>query len=47
LYKELLIQYIKSSYNEVEAAESARAIIRKQRSRRGIPPLVTEIDGRW
>jgi hypothetical protein len=37
LYEELLIQYIKSSYCEVEAAEKARAIIRKQCSIRGIP----------
>ena len=37
LYEELLIQYVKSSCNEVEAAEKARAIIRKQCSIRGIP----------
>ena len=36
LYEELLIQYIKGSCNEVEAAEKARAIIRKQCSIRGI-----------
>lgn len=37
LYEELLIQYVKSSRNETEAAERARAIIRKQCSIRGIP----------
>lgn len=37
LYEELIIQYIKSSRNEAEAAEKARAIIRKQCSIRGIP----------
>jgi len=37
LYEELLIQYVKSSRNEAEAAEKARAIIRKQCKIRGIP----------
>jgi hypothetical protein len=37
LYEELLIQYIKSSRNEAEAAEKARGIIRKQCSIRGMP----------
>jgi hypothetical protein len=36
MYEELLIQNVKSSRNE-EAAEKARAIIRKQCSKRGIP----------
>ena len=36
LYGEL-IQYLKKSYKEEEAAELARAIIRKQCSLRGIP----------
>lgn len=37
LYGELFIQYLKKSYKEEEAAERARAIIRKQCSLRGIP----------
>ena len=37
LYGELFIQYLKKSYKEEEAAELARAIIRKQCSLRGIP----------
>ncbi|HET7147752.1 MAG TPA: hypothetical protein VFI73_04565 [Candidatus Nitrosopolaris sp.] len=36
LYEELIIQYLKSS-NEVEAAEKARSIIRKQCKIRGMP----------
>jgi hypothetical protein len=36
LYGELFIQYLKKSYKEEEAAERARAIIRKQCSLRGI-----------
>jgi hypothetical protein len=30
LYEDLLIQYLKSSSNEIEAAEKAKGIIRKQ-----------------
>ncbi len=30
LYQDLLIQYLKSSSNEIEAAEKAKGIIRKQ-----------------
>jgi len=37
LYGELFVQYLKKSYKEEEAAERARAIIRKQCSLRGIP----------
>lgn len=37
LYGELLIQYLKNSPNEVEAAKKARRIIRKQCRVRGIP----------
>jgi hypothetical protein len=33
---ELLVQYIKSGRNEIEAAERAKSIIRKQCSMRGI-----------
>ena len=37
LYGELLVQYLKKSHNEEEAAEKARAIIRKQCRLRNIP----------
>jgi len=37
LYEELLLQYLKGSSSENEAAEKARNIIRKQCSIRGIP----------
>ncbi|MDQ3972335.1 MAG: hypothetical protein M3219_02795 [Thermoproteota archaeon] len=37
LYGELFVQYLKKSYKEEEAAERARAIIRKQCSLRRIP----------
>jgi hypothetical protein len=37
LYGELFIQYLKKSCKEEEAAEKARAIIRKQCRLRGIP----------
>ena len=37
LYAELLVQYIKKSSTEKEAARKARAIIRKQCRLRGIP----------
>lgn len=37
LYAELLVQYIKKSSSEREAAGKARAIIRKQCRLRGIP----------
>ena len=37
LYEELLLQYLKGSSSENEAAEKARSIIRKQCSIRGIP----------
>jgi hypothetical protein len=37
LYEELLLQYLKASSSENEAAEKARSIIRKQCSIRGIP----------
>jgi hypothetical protein len=36
LYAELLVQYLKKSCNEEEAAERARAIIRKQCRLRGM-----------
>lgn len=36
LYEELLVQYLKSGRNEIEAAERAKRIIRKQCSIRGI-----------
>jgi hypothetical protein len=36
LYAELLVQYLKKSCNEKEAAERARAIIRKQCRLRGM-----------
>lgn len=36
LYAELLVQYLKKSCNEEEAAERARAIIRKQCGLRGL-----------
>ncbi len=37
LYEKLFIQYLKSSSNEMESAEKAKGIIRKQCSIRGIP----------
>lgn len=37
LYEELFIQYLKGSTNEMESAERAKGIIRKQCSIRGIP----------
>jgi hypothetical protein len=37
LYEELFVEYVKKSYKEEEAAERARAIIRKQCSMRGLP----------
>jgi hypothetical protein len=37
LYAELLLQYLKTSCNESEAAEKARRIIRKQCMLRSIP----------
>ena len=36
LYEELLVQYLKKDHNEIEAAERAKRIIRKQCSMRGI-----------
>jgi hypothetical protein len=36
LYEELLVQYLKSGHNEIEAAERAKGIIRKQCTMRGI-----------
>jgi len=36
LYEELLVQYLKSGHNEIDAAERAKRIIRKQCSMRGI-----------
>jgi hypothetical protein len=36
LYEELLVQYLKSGHNEIEAAERAKSIIRKQCIMRGI-----------
>src|SRR5215831_11203624 len=36
LYEELLVQYLKNGNNEIEAAERAKSIIRKQCSMRGI-----------
>jgi len=36
LYEELLVQYLKSGHNEIEASEKAKSIIRKQCSMRGI-----------
>lgn len=36
LYEELFMQYLESSSNEMEAAEKARGIIRKQCSKREI-----------
>ena len=36
LYGELLIQYLKKNYNEIEASERAKKIIRKQCSMRGM-----------
>ena len=36
LYEELLVQFLKSGRNEIEAAERAKSIIRKQCSMRGI-----------
>ena len=36
LYEELLVQYLKKGCNEIEAAERAKRIIRKQCSMRGI-----------
>ena len=37
LYGELLVQYLKKSYKEEEAAKKARAIIKKQCRLRGVP----------
>jgi hypothetical protein len=37
LYHELFIQYLKSTSNEMESAQKARRIIRKQCSIRGMP----------
>jgi hypothetical protein len=36
LYEELLVQYLKNGHNEIEAAERAKRIIRKQCTIRGI-----------
>ena len=36
LYEDLILQYIKSSHNEIEAVEKAKGIIRKQCRIRGI-----------
>jgi len=36
LYEELLVQHLKSGHNEIEAAERAKRIIRKQCSMRRI-----------
>ena len=37
LYEDLLLQFLKSNYTEIEAAEKARSIIRKQCNLRGMP----------
>lgn len=37
LYEHLILQFLKSHYNEIEAAEKARSIIRKQCNLRGMP----------
>jgi hypothetical protein len=37
LYEELMLQYLKSGANEIEADRKAKAIIRKQCSIRGMP----------
>jgi hypothetical protein len=37
LYEELMLQYLKSGTNEVDADRKAKAIIRKQCSIRGMP----------
>jgi hypothetical protein len=36
LYEELLVQYLKKNYNEIEASERSKKIIRKQCSMRGM-----------
>jgi alpha-D-ribose 1-methylphosphonate 5-triphosphate diphosphatase PhnM len=36
LYEELLVQYLKSGHNEIEASEKAKSIIGKQCTMRGI-----------
>jgi hypothetical protein len=36
LYEELLVQYLKKNFNEIEASERAKKIIRKQCSMRGM-----------
>jgi hypothetical protein len=37
LYGDLILQFLKSNYNEIEAAEKARSIIRKQCNLRNMP----------
>jgi hypothetical protein len=37
LYEELMLQYLKSGINEIEADKKAKAIIKKQCSIRGMP----------
>jgi len=37
LYEELMLQYLKSGTDEIEANKKAKAIIRKQCSIRGMP----------
>lgn len=37
LYEEILLQYLKSGFSDVEAAGKARAVVRKQCDIRGLP----------
>jgi hypothetical protein len=37
LYEELMLQYLRSGKNEIEADEKAKGIIKKQCSIRGLP----------
>jgi len=36
LYEELLVQFLRKGFNEIEASEKAKSIIRKQCSLRGM-----------
>ena len=37
LYEDLLLQFLRSNYNEIDASEKARSVIRKQCNLRGMP----------
>ena len=37
LYEDLLLQFLRGNYNEIDASEKARSVIRKQCNLRGMP----------